>query len=280
VESATNSAVFHILTWKAGEGTSATAAVAPTLNGVCTATSSCLKSIAFSGTSAATLASPWIDYSSDKAFVGSDNGVVYRISCAFHCPLNTQPSVDWSFTLPVAGTGGSSATPNGPVYSSQTGHLIVGDQLGELWTINANGASPSLFAGPVMIGGGGCTTAKPPGRNVTGTDCAVSGGSFGIPDSVILDGSAGKVFAFSGNDGTTGASAVVAQLNEDLTGLIGLTSVEAARETPQPMSTFIPELLITLISEHRPIRGSFSSAAPGLTIPILSITGLASRRIR
>jgi hypothetical protein len=220
VESATNSAVFHILTWKAGEGTSATAAVAPTLSGVCTATSSCLKSIAFSGTSTATLASPWIDYSSDKAFVGSDNGVVYRISCVFHCPLNTQPSVDWSFTLPVAGTGGSSATPNGPVYSSQTGHLIVGDQLGELWTINANGASPSLFAGPVMIGGGGCTTAKPPGRNVTGTDCAVSGGSFGIPDSVILDGSAGKVFAFSGNDGTTGASAVVAQLNEDLTGLI------------------------------------------------------------
>lgn len=220
VESATNSAVFHILTWKAGEGTSATAAVAPALNGVCTATSSCLKSIAFSGTSTATLASPWIDYSSDKAFVGSDNGVVYRISCVFHCPLNTQPSVDWSFTLPVAGTGGSSATPNGPVYSSQTGHLIVDDQPGELWTINANGASPSLFAGPVMIGGGGCTTAKPPGRNVTGTDCAVSGGSFGIPDSVILDGSAGKVLAFSGNDGTTGASAVVAQLNEDLTGLI------------------------------------------------------------
>ncbi len=219
VESAAGSAVFHVLKWKSGEGTSATASAAPTLNGACTATSSCLKSVTFAAT-AATLASPWVDYSADKAYVGSDNGVVYRISCVFNCVLNTQPTVDWSFTLPVAGTGGASATPNGPVYDSATGHLIVGDQLGELWTINASGVTPSLFAGPVMIGGGGCTIARPPGRNVTGPDCSANGGSFGVPDSVLLDGSVGKVFAFSGNDGTNGASAVVAQLNEDLTGLV------------------------------------------------------------
>ena len=229
VESAAGSAVFHVLTWKSGEGTSATASAAPTLNGSCNATSSCLKSVTFSAASTATLASPWVDYSADKAFVGSDNGIIYRISCVFNCALNTQPTVDWSFTLPVAGTGGASATPNGPVYDSQTGHLIVGDQLGELWTINASGAVPSLFAGPVMIGGGGCSTTKPPGRNVPGQDCTGSGGSYGISDSVILDGSVSKVFAFSGNDGNAGASAVVAQLNEDLTGLVrvhvGLGSV-------------------------------------------------------
>ncbi len=217
VESAAGSAVFHILKWKAGEGTSATASVAPTLNGSCTASSSCLKSLTFSGSSTATLASPWVDYATDKAFVGSDDGKIYRISCVFNCALNAQPSVDWTYTLPVAGTGGSSATPNGPVYDSQTGHLIVGDQLGELWTIDASGASPSLFAGPVMIGGGGCTIAKPPGRNITGRDCAANGGSYGIADSVLLDGSVGKIFAFSGNDGTNGASAVVVQLDEDLT---------------------------------------------------------------
>ena len=229
VESAAGSAVFHVLKWKAGEGTSATASVAPTLNGSCTATSSCLKSLTFSASSTATLASPWVDYATDKAFVGSDDGKIYRISCVFNCALNAQPSVDWTYTLPVAGTGGSSATPNGPVYDSQTGHLIVGDQLGELWTLNASGASPSLFAGPVMIGGGGCSTAKPPGRNVTGRDCAANGGSYGIADSVLLDGSVGKIFAFSGNDGTNGASAVVVQLDEDLTNpvrvRVGLGSV-------------------------------------------------------
>jgi len=232
VESAAGSTVFHILTWKAAEGTSATAAVTPTLNGACNATSSCLKSVTFSSTATATLASPWVDYATDKAFVGSDDGNIYRLSCVFNCALNAQPTVDWTFSLPVAGTGGSAAIPNGPVYDSQTGHLVVGDQLGELWTINASGASPGLFAGPVMIGGGSCTTAHPPGRTGTSppaANCTANGGSFGIPDSVILDGSAGKVFAFSGNDGTAGASAVVAQLNENLTGLVrvhvGLGSV-------------------------------------------------------
>ena len=63
VESAAGSAVFHVLKWKSGEGTSATASAAPTLNGSCNATSSCLKSVTFSAGSTATLASPWVDYS-------------------------------------------------------------------------------------------------------------------------------------------------------------------------------------------------------------------------
>ena len=235
VESTAGSTIFHVLTWKAGQGTSATAAVTPTLNGACTGTvlaptSSCLKSILLSAAATDTLSSPWVDYQTDKAFVGTDDGKIYRISCVFACAINTQPAVDWTFTLPVAGTGGAAAKPNGPVYDFPSGRLFVGDQLGELWVINAGGA-PSLNAGPVMIGGGGCTTTNPPGRTGTPAPCTANGGSFGIPDSVILDSSgvAQRVFAFSGNDGTAGASAVVAQLTMDLTGLVrahvGLGSV-------------------------------------------------------
>jgi hypothetical protein len=132
VESTAGTAIFHVLGWKAGEGASATAAAAPTRNGFCTGTvaiptSSCLKSVTFSSTATATLASPWVDYQSDKGFVGSDDGKVYRISCVFTCALNAQPTVDWTFTLPVAGSAGAAATPNGPVYDSSTGHLFVGD---------------------------------------------------------------------------------------------------------------------------------------------------------
>jgi hypothetical protein len=231
VESAATSAVFHVLTWKAGQGTSATASAFPTLPPACTAATSCLKSVTYSAAVADTLASPWVDYQTDKAFVASDDGKIYRMSCAFACALNTQPTVDWTFTLPVAGTGGATPRPNGPVYDFASGRLFVGDQLGELWVINASGAVPSLVAGPVMIGGGGCTAAHPPGRTGTGADCTASGGSFGIPDSIILDssGASRRIFAFSGNDGTVGASAVVAQLNGGLTGLVrvhvGLGSV-------------------------------------------------------
>jgi hypothetical protein len=220
VESASGSSIFHVLTWKAGEGTSATKSAAPTLNGSCTASTSCLKSVTYSTTATDSLASAWVDYQSDKTFVASDDGKVYRISCTFTCALNSQPTIDWSFTLPVAGSGGAQPMPNGPVYDYPSGRLFVGDQLGELWVINAGGSTPSLNAGPVMIGGGGCTTAHPPGRTGTGADCTANGTAYGIPDSVIMDssGSSQRIFAISGNNGVSGASAVLAQLKMDLTG--------------------------------------------------------------
>jgi hypothetical protein len=221
IESAATSAVFHVLTWRAGQGT-VNSATTPTKPPNCTAATSCLKSATFSSTVTTSLASPWIDYASDKAFVASDDGKIYRISCVFTCALNSNPTVDWTFTLPVAGTGGSQPKPAGPVYNSPYGYLFVPDQLGEVWVITASGSTPSLFAGPVMIGGGGCTTTNPPGRTGTPTPCTANGGAFGIPDSVILDASSTseKLFVFSGNDGTPGASAVVAQMNQDLTGLV------------------------------------------------------------
>jgi hypothetical protein len=207
VESAGAATVFHVLTWKAGQGTAATTAVTPTLNGACNATSSCLKSVTLSLTASDTLSSPWIDYQTDKAFVGTNDGKIYRISCVFNCALNSNPAVDWTYALPVAGTGGAAAQPNGPVYDYPSGRLFVGDQLGELWAIN------------------------PPGRTGTPAPCTASGASYGITDSVIMDssGASQRIYAFSGNDGTAGASAVVAQIKMDFTGLvrthIGLGSV-------------------------------------------------------
>jgi hypothetical protein len=223
VESASASSIFHVLTVKAGQGTVAKA-VAPTVPPNCTSTggvptSSCLKTVTYSSTATTTLADAWVDYQTDKAFVASDDGKISRISCVFACALNTQPTIDWTYTLPVAGTGGSQPVPNGPVYDYPSGRLFVGDQLGELWVINASGGTPTLNAGPVMIGGGGCTTAHPPGRTGTGADCAATGTAFGIPDSIILDASGGaqKIFALSGNNGNTGAAAVLAQLSMNLT---------------------------------------------------------------
>jgi hypothetical protein len=220
VESAAGSAVFHILTWVAGQGT-VTRSVTPNVPGGCTAGSNCLQSVTFSTAATATFASPWVDYATDKGFVSSDDGKIYRISCVFNCALNTNPTVDWTFTLPVAGTGGATPRPNGGVYNSPYGYLIVGDQLGELWVINASTSTPTLHAGPVMVGGGGCTVINPPGRTGTPTPCTPTGTAFGIPDSVILDASGGseRILAFTGNNGS---NAAVAQLTQDLTSLISV----------------------------------------------------------
>ena len=222
VESAAGSSVFHVLTWKAGDGTIARATT-PAVPPACGAATNCLKSLTISATATTTFASPWIDYATDKVFVATDDGKIYRLSCAFTCALNANPTIDWTYTLPVAGTGGSQPKPNGGVYNYPFGLLFVGDQLGEMWVIQANGAVPGLYAGPLMIGGGGCGTTNPPGRTGTGFAlCTPASPGFGIPDSTILDAGGGseKIYVFSGNDGTAGGAAVVAQMNQDLTGLV------------------------------------------------------------
>jgi hypothetical protein len=230
VESAKTSSIFHVLTWKAGEGTSATAAAVPVPAGNCSTDSSCLASVKYSEAATATRASPYIDYSRDKAFMAGDDGTIYRISCAFTCPLNTNPTIDWSFRLPVAGTGGSIAQPTGVIYNDKSDYLIVTDSLGELWTINAGRSTPSVAFGPLMIGGGGCNTTNPPGRTGTPNPCSANGNSYGVAsNSVILDDRTGMIYAFSGNDGTPGASAVVVQAPQTLTSQVrvhvGLGSV-------------------------------------------------------
>lgn len=220
VESAAASTVFHILTWVSAQGT-VTKAVNPSVPNACTGATSCLLSVTVSSTATDTFSSPWVDYGSDKGFVATDDGKLYRISCVFTCGTNSNPTIDWTYTLPVAGTGGATPRPGAPVYNSPYGYVIIGDQLGELWVINAGTSTPTLHAGPVMIGGGGCTVTNPPGRTATPSPCTATGTAFGIPDPVLVDANAGneKVFAFSGNNGT---NAVVAQLNQELSQLVSV----------------------------------------------------------
>lgn len=145
IESAANASVFHILTWKSGDGASrrdAVHSVSPTRPPSCSPTSSCLISVQYAA-SATTLASPWIDYATDKAFVAADDGTIARISCVFACALNATPTVDWTYKLPVAGTGGPNPVPSGPVYKYPNGLLLVtkGAQInhGEDWCISFGG---------------------------------------------------------------------------------------------------------------------------------------------
>lgn len=227
VESASSSSILHVLTWKAGQGTSALHSASPTQVGHCTATSSCLTSLTYSATSPTIEDGVYVNYATDKGYISSNDGNIYQISCVFLCALNANPTIDWTFTLPVAGTGGTLPVPGFAVYSA--GYVFVADQLGEVWSINASGSTPVLAGGPVMVGGGGCTTANPPGRTGTPSPCTANGGSYGVAGPVI-DSTGGKIYAYSGNDGTSGASAVVVQMNSpDLTGAIvdniGLGSV-------------------------------------------------------
>lgn len=132
VESLGTSAVFHVLTWTAGQGT-LTAAAAPTMT-----------SLVFSPAANSTTSSPWIDYFADIVYLGADKGQVYKITGVFKGTPTIAPA-PW----PVTVSNNLHLTP--PVLDSVLGRLMVGSTNGSLYQINtATGA----VSAPLVIGSG------------------------------------------------------------------------------------------------------------------------------
>jgi hypothetical protein len=163
----TPTAVFHVLTWTAGQGTPASAAAPTSMYSV---------PLSLTATAYDSASSPWIDYSADIVYVGSDNGLVYKITGVFH----GIPMLSGAPTWPVqAGT----LHLTSPVLDSVRGELMVGSADGNLFGINtATGALTALQVG--------------------------AGTSSGIVAPPIVDVSNGTTFVVSANDGT---SAVVVE---------------------------------------------------------------------
>ena len=153
-QAASGRAVFHVLTWVAGQGTNATTgAVAPgsggssdvTLDFTNITTAGCTAGAAGAGN-----ASPYIDYANDAAYVADANGRLYRIKGVF---LGT-PALDFCVTV----TAGRSLTS--PVYDSNTNKVFVSDGAKVLaYTV---GASSFTAAGSVTVSGTPATIVLSP----------------------------------------------------------------------------------------------------------------------
>jgi hypothetical protein len=201
-----SAAHFHVLAWKSGDGVVATdlqnalkpASITTFVSSAPTAGSGQATDLALGSatTGSDTLSSPFIDYGRDLAYVGNDNGSVYRIKNAF-CVLAScgaaAPSLDTSWgTLGVVTTGcGGKLTA--PVLDFVTGNVYVGCADGKLYSISQSGTVKSL-----VVGDG---TSKTYG---------------GILDPPLVDGLNGFVYVASGS-ASNGANAVLAQAKMDLT---------------------------------------------------------------
>jgi hypothetical protein len=130
VESLGTSAIFHVLTWSAGQG-ALKVSVAPTS----------MTSLTFSASAGSTTSSPWIDYASDTVYLGADNGLVYKITGVFKGTPKLA-GAPW----PVTVSTNLHLTP--PVLDSGRGLLLVGSTNGSLYQINiSTGATKSLAVG-------------------------------------------------------------------------------------------------------------------------------------
>ena len=194
VESASGAAVFHVVKWAtgAGNGTSATNSAAPG-NG----NSATESSLTYATAAANTRSSPWIDYINDVAYVGADDGKLYKISPVF-TGTPALAGAPWPITI------AASRRLSAPVLDPRTQNIFVGDGQGFLWQVSLTnlGTKKSLAVG----------TAG--NRNP------------GIIDGPLVDVSSDTIFAVSSNDGT---SAVVVQadtptLTQMTRGRIGMGS--------------------------------------------------------
>ncbi len=203
VESAAgNAAVFHVLAWKASDGTGANAQsiASPvqitTFSGSAPSAGAATKLTLGSATN--TLSSPYVDYAADTAYVGNDAGVLFRIKNVFCTNAScgtAAPSLDTTW-----GTGGSgfvsvcSGKLTGPVQDVTTNNVYVGCADGKVYGFNSAGVP---LATPTLVVGNGSATG-------------------GVVESPIVDGS-GFIYAVSGTGAVPNtANAVLVQAKVNL----------------------------------------------------------------
>jgi hypothetical protein len=164
-----------VLTWASGpgNGVSPTNSAEPGVGNTASMTSLTYAS------NTDTRSSPWIDYGADVAYVGADDGKVYKITGVFNgTPALAGPP--WPVTV------SANHRLTAPVLDQVTRNIFVGDGRGILFSVNAD--TPGLQAS-LTVGLPGAVHSA-------------------IVDGPIVDAANSTVFAFSSNDG---AGAVIVQ---------------------------------------------------------------------
>jgi hypothetical protein len=179
--------MFDVLTWATGQGTDATHPVKPGSGG-----SSVVRlNYANSGISGCSTAnkpnsnsSPYIDYSNDVAYIGADNGMLYRIAGVF----KGTPTLQYCVTVK------SNAKLTSPVYDQVSNQVFVSDGF-SVYSFTP-GTSGFTAGGSIAVAGN--ASADP------------------IVLSPIVDSTNGFVYVFSATN-VANTNAIVSQMNLALT---------------------------------------------------------------
>ncbi|MEY2414475.1 MAG: hypothetical protein QOD84_3081, partial [Acidobacteriaceae bacterium] len=131
VESTSGGSYFHVLVLPNPIPTppsSAGTVLSPVTPTSCTipTTPGCMTTLTIETTATNSNSSPWVDYSTDTAYVGTDNGILYKITPVFQggAPAVVNDPSNWPVTV-------SSNTLNNvltaPVVDNNSGRIFLGD---------------------------------------------------------------------------------------------------------------------------------------------------------
>ena len=144
--------------------------------------------------------SPWVDYSADTAYVGADNGLLYKITPVFGGGAPTLvTNSDWPVTVSTQ----TDSVLTAPVEDTNSGRIFLGDGEGYLYAVNLN--SPAhTYSAQVAIGWVG----NGPGTGIVDPPVVVND-----PANSTTD----QVFAFTGCSEVQGIGGAVTQFPADFT---------------------------------------------------------------
>lgn len=172
--------------------------LSPTAPSTCTTptVASCMTTLQVS-TATNTFSSVWVDYNSDTAFVGTDDGKLYKIQPVFGggAPALVNDAANWPVTVVTSGT---SKVLTDPIVDTVSKRIFIGDENGYLYAVNLNNPA-KVTAATQGIG----WIDQGPGTGVVDPPIVVND---------ISNPATNQVFAFTGCSSVGGIGGAVTQL--------------------------------------------------------------------
>jgi hypothetical protein len=172
-------------------------------------TANCMTTLTIESTATNSNSSPWVDYNADTAYVGADDGKLYKITPVFRggAPALVSNS-DWPVTL--AASGQSNKVLTAPIEDTNAGRIFVGDGYGYLYAVSLT-APAHTYAAQVAVGWVG---------NGAGTGIVDPPIAVNDPANPATD----QVFAYTGCSSVIGIGGAVTQVPANFTSSTALTT--------------------------------------------------------
>ncbi len=212
VESTSSGSYFHVLVLPnpiPAPPSQAGTVLGPQTPTTCTkpTTPGCMTTLTIQTSATDSNSSPWVDYAPDTAYVGADNGVLYKITPVFG---GGAPALVSTGGWPVTVSTQPTKVLTAPVVDDTAGRIYIGDGEGYLYAVNVT--SPGgTYAAQVEVGwathGAGTGVVDPP---IAVTD----------PANPTTD----QVFVFTGCSIVQGIGGAVSQIPANFTSSTTLTT--------------------------------------------------------
>lgn len=236
---ANGGAVFHVLKWHSGDVQNVESAFSAAFNTSalpnCAANGAvapCEYSLQYTPTvsrATAVRTAPFVDYSSDTAYVTDDRGNVYAITPVFSATPANPPAVATGWPVNV----GSVVALVAPVYDSASQNVFIGSILGTEFFVKSVGSTT-----------GSCVSGSPP---CLGASTFSFGASSAIADAAIVDSSTGRIFFAGRRTGGTAGTFLV-QTDTQLTAATAVTGTTGTTGTSTVFSGTLDNNYFTSIS--------------------------------